>query len=115
MGLFSSSSRSYSTTQNFDRRIAAESSIVAAEGSNVTVESITPEALKAVSDLGTDVLNVAATAQKESARLSEAALNRAFDSTAGGSADLVRQAIVFGAIAAVGIVLARAAPKFLRG
>lgn len=104
----SSKSSSRSTTQNFDRRIAGESSLIATEGSTINVTDVSAGTIE-------KALGFATVAQKESARLSEAALDRAFDSTAGGSSDLIRQLITFGAVAAVAVVVVRAAPGILRG
>ena len=111
-----SSSSSTSKTEQVDRRIAAESSLVATDGAAIDIEiqDVAPEALEALTEFGGRVLTFAETAQKEAARVSEASLERAFDSTPGGGQDVVRTLIKAGAAAGVGIVAARFAPDIVR-
>ena len=111
-----SKSSSSSKTEQTDKRIAAESSLVATEGGSITVdiEDVSPEALEALTEFGEEVLGFAATAQKESFRVSEAALDRAFDATDAAAADVVRDLVKIGAAAGVGIVAARMAPQIVR-
>ena len=122
-----SSSSNTTQTEQVDRRIAADSSLVATDGAaiSVDIEDISPQALEELAEFGEEVLGLAAssaaealefaeTAQKESFRLSEASLDRAFDATDAAAPDVMRDLFKVGAITAAGIAGIKFAPQILR-
>lgn len=112
----SSSSSSSNETNQTDKRIAAESSIVVSDGatSTITVEDISDDALEALTAFGEEVLGFATTAQKESFRVSEAALDRAFDGAAGAENNVLKVLIKWGAVAGGAALAARYAPDLIK-
>lgn len=111
-----SSSDSSQTNETTDKRIAAEGSLVVSDSSeaHINVEDISDEALAALTAFGEEILGFAKTAQVESYRVSEAALNRAFDSTPGAELDVMKTLIKWGTVAGGAAVAARYAPDLLK-
>lgn len=112
----SSSSSSSNTTQQTDKRIAADSSLVISDGSTATisVEDISADALDALTQFGAEVLGFAETAQTESYRVSEAALQRAFASTPGGELLTVEALVKWGLVVGGAAASARYAPDIIK-
>lgn len=115
-GKSSSSSSSSNTTEQTDKRIAAESSIVISDGatSTIQVEDVSDDALEALTAFGEEVLGFATTAQKESFRVGEAALDRAFDSTPGAENDVLKVLFKWGTVAGGAALAARYAPDLIK-
>lgn len=104
------------TTNQTDDRIANDQGVVIDDGSTATfnIEDISGEALQELTAFGAAILNFAEVAQKESFRVAESSLDRAFDGTDGAGNDVVKDLIKYGAIAGGVYAAARFGPDLLK-
>jgi hypothetical protein len=107
---------SSSTTTQTDERIAADSSIVADDHGQVTlnIEDITPEIVAEVGDFASRVFDFAETERDASRDLQRQALDRAFDSTNAGVQELLSDMIKLTAGAAAAYAAVRYGPDLIK-